>query len=218
MQIGNTTLRIFFLPIFLCILSMAQAQEIWSLQKCIEYARENSLSLKQAMYGVEMAKLTDKGNRLARLPNLNGSASGGISFGRTIDPMTNSFQTQKFSYNSYGVSAGALVYNSGRINNTIKQGEADVKAAEADAAYSFNAAALNIANAYLQILMSDEQLESAQKRRDLSTRQLEQTDKLIQAGTIPANDRLEVLAHIARDEQTINQAENAIDIGDLNIK
>jgi len=218
MLIGKTTLRLFFLPLLLSLASMAQAQETWSLQKCIEYARDNSLSLKQAMYGVEMAKLTDKGNRLARLPNLNGSASGGISFGRTIDPVSNNFQNQQFSYNSYGLNAGALVYNGGRINSTIKQGAADVKAAEADGAYSFNVAALNIANSYLQILQSEEQLESAQKRRNLSNQQLEQTDKLIQSGSLPANDRLDVLAQIARDELAIIQSQNAIDIGYLNLK
>jgi outer membrane protein len=218
MHIGKTTLRIFFLPVLLSVASMTQAQEIWSLQKCIEYARDNSLTLKQAMYNVEIAKLTDKANRLARLPNLNGSSSGGISFGRTIDPVTNNFLNQKFSYNSFGLTAGVLLYNGGRINSTIKQGAADVKATEADAAYSFNVAALNIANAYLQILMSEEQLENGIKRKELSTRQLEQTDKFIQAGTLPANDRLDVLAQIARDEQTIIQSQNSIDIGYLNLK
>lgn len=196
----------------------ASAQETWSLQKCIEYARDNSLTLKQAQYGIEMAKLTDRQNRLAKLPSVSGSASGGLQFGRTIDPVTNTFDNQRISFNSYGINGGATLYSGGRINNTIKQGAIDVKAAQEDAATAYNDIALNIANVYLQILMLEEQLDNATKRRDLSLQQLNNTDKLIQAGTLPVNDRLDVLAQIANDDQSIVQAQNSIDINYLNLK
>ncbi|MEZ4959561.1 MAG: TolC family protein [Saprospiraceae bacterium] len=193
-------------------------QKTWTLRECIEYARDNSLSLKQAQYGIALAKLTDKQNRLSRLPNINGSVNGGFQFGRTIDPVTNSFNTQRIAFNSFGLDAGMTLFSGGRINNTIKQGKLDVEASEADAQSTFNTLALNIANAYLQILMAEEQLEGATNRRNLSQQQLDQTDKLIEAGTLPANDRLDVLAQIARDEQTIIQTQNLIDITFLNLK
>ena len=187
------------------------------MQRCIEYARDNSLTLKQAQYGIDLAKLTDKQNRMTRLPSLSGSSNGGLQFGRTIDPVTNSFDNQRISFNSFGINGGATLYAGGRINNTIKQGEVDVKAAQEDAAAAFNDIALSIANAYLQILMSEEQLVNANKRLELSQQQLEYTDKLIQAGTLPVNDRLDVLAQIANDEQAIVQARNAIDINYVNL-
>jgi outer membrane protein len=215
---GKKSLSLALLACLFLAQSSAQTAETWSLQRCIEYARDNSLTLKQAQYGVEMAKLTDKQNVLARLPNINGSTTGGMQFGRTIDPTENSFVNQRITFNSFGINANLVLYSGGRINNTIKQGKVDVDAAQADGQTSFNNIAVSIANTYLQILMSQEQLENATKRRDLSARQLEQTDKLIQAGTIPANDRLDVLARIARDEQTIIQAQNAIDINYLNLK
>ncbi len=197
--------------------STIQAQEVWSLRKCIEYARENSLTLKQAQYGIEMARLTDRQNRMARLPTFSGSASGGFQFGRTIDPATNTFDNQQISFNSFGINGGATLYSGGRISNTIKQGEVNLQAAQEDAAAAFNDIALSIANVYLQILMSEEQLVNASNRLQLSLEQLDYTDKLIQAGSLPANDRLDVLAQIANDEQSIVQAHNSIDINYVNL-
>ncbi|HFA49036.1 MAG TPA: TolC family protein [Bacteroidetes bacterium] len=194
------------------------AQDTWSLQRCIEYAKDNSLILKQAGYAIQNAALLDKQNRLARMPTINGSSSVGFQFGLNVDPTTNTLRNQRITFNSFGINASVPLYNGGIINNSIRQGEYDVKAAQADAAFAFNNIALNIANAYLQILMAEEQLENAQKRRELSNHQLEQTDKLIRAGTLPENDRLEVLAQIARDEQLIIQSENLIDINYLNLK
>ena len=117
-----------------------------------------------------------------------------------------------------GLSVGATLYSGGRINNTIKQGKIDVQVAEKDAEATFNEIALSIANSYLSILMSEEQLENANRRVKLSQGQLGQTDKLIAAGSLPVNDRLDVLAQIATDEQSAIQSKNAIDLNYLTLK
>lgn len=194
------------------------AQSKWSLQKCIQHAKDNSLSLKQAEYGIQLAALTAKQNKLNRLPTVNGSSSAGFQFGLNVDPTTNTLRNQRIGFNSFGINGSLPLYNGGQINNSIKQSEYDLSAAKSDAEFTFNNLALNIANAYLQILMAEEQLDNAEKRKALSEEQLAQTDKLIQAGTLPENDRLEVLAQIARDEQTIVTSQNLIDINYLNLK
>lgn len=223
MRIGNNTCRNLF-PIVAIILVAnfnpvaIQAQDTWSLQRCIEYARTNSLTLKQAEYNIAFAKLTDKQNQLSRLPNASANTSAGWQFGRTIDPTTNSFNNQTIAFNSMGLNVGATLYAGGRINNTIKQGKIDVQASEKDAMASFNTIALNIANAYLSILMAEEQLDNANRRLKLSQDQLSQTNKLIDAGSLPANDRLDVLAQIANDEQAIVQSKNSIELNYLTLK
>lgn len=211
--------RLFFLLLISTFFtSFGNAQEVWSLQRCIEYARDHSLNIKQADYNVTLAHVNARQARLERLPNLSASVTGGVQWGRTIDPTTNDFNNQRISFNSYGVNANALVYGGGRITNGIRQMDMQLKASEYDSDYAFNLTALNIANAYLQILQSEEQLENARKRHELSLKQLEQTEKLIEAGVIPENDRLDILAQVARDEQAIVQAENLVEFNYLNLK
>lgn len=221
MRLGFIITRSFFTSVFFTVFfsfAKTSAQETWSLQRCVEYARNSSISLKQSQNSIALAKLVNAQNRLNRLPNLSGSASGGWQFGRTIDPTTNTFNNQTIAFNSFGLNAGATLFSGGFINNSIKQSEIDVKVAEQDAAAAFNNLALSVANAYLNILLSEEQLSNAERRRKLSEDQLGQTDKLIAAGSIPANDRLDVLAQMANDDQAIVQARNAIDLNYLTLR
>lgn len=221
LKTSNTFLSAFVFAFFsanLLFVNHVSAQEIWSLQRCIEYARTNSIALKQAENSIQLAALTDKQNQLSRLPSVSANSNLGYQFGRTIDPVSNEFKSQTIAFNSMGLSAGATVYSGGRINNTIKQGQINLQAAEKDAAASFNDIALSIATAYLNVLLSEEQLENANRRRGLSQQQLDQTDKRVAAGSLPANDRLDVLAQIANDEQAIVQARNSIDINYLTLK
>jgi outer membrane protein len=200
------------------ILSFSYGQESWSLQKCVNYARENSLNLKLADYAIQDAKLLEQRAKNLRLPGVNGTATGGLQFGRTIDPTTNSFDNQTIGFNNLGINASATIYDGGTTKNTIKQSKINTKAALLDSEASYNILALNIANTYLSILNAEEQLKNSKKRLDLSTEQLDRTDKLINAGTLPKNDRLNVLAQMARDEQSIIQSQNAIETNYLILK
>lgn len=211
---GQILLSAFFI---LCLSQISNAQETWSLQKCIEYAQENSLAIKTAKYSVQDAELSEKQARLQRMPFVSGRGSFGQQFGRTIDPTTNTFRNQRIGFNSWGIDANITLFDGGRIHNEVKRSEVDMKAAEMNAEVQTNNLGLNIANTYLQILNAQEQLSNAEIRLNLSKEQLDRTDKLINAGTLPANDRLDILAAIARNEQQIIQARNTVEISYLNL-
>ncbi|MCB0632022.1 MAG: TolC family protein [Saprospiraceae bacterium] len=190
----------------------------WTLQQCVDYALDNSLTIKRARNAVELASVNDLGNRMQRLPSVNASSSFGYQFGKTINPVTNTFIDTKFGGGSSSINGGILIYNGGIINNSIKQGKADLMAAQLDARASANDIALQVASAYLNILLAEEQVANAEKQLEQSTKQLEQTDRLIQAGSLPVNDRLDFVAQVALNEQTIIEAQNLVNINYLTLK
>lgn len=193
-------------------------QEVWTLEKCIQYARQNSLSIKQAQYNIKSAELLQKQATLSRLPSLNANGNAGYQFGRTIDPTTNGFKNENIGFNSYSLNAGVILYSGGEINNNIKQSRINLETAQLDAVNTANNIGLNVANAYLNILLAQEQLDNSRTRREQTQHQLEQTDKLIQAGSLPENDRLDILAQLALDEQSIIDAQNLVSISYLSLK
>lgn len=201
-----------------CSFAMLQAQEAWSLQKCVDHARKNSLTVKQAQYGILQSELTNKQARMNLLPNLSASIRGGYQFGRTIDPTTNEFKNESIGFNGFGVDAAVTLFNGMVNNNTIKQSKFDIMASKLDAAAASNDIALQVASAYLSILLAEEQLENAKVRLELSEAQLAQTNKLVEAGSVPANERLDIIAQIARDQQTIIEADNMVNINYLTLK
>lgn len=198
--------------------SGAHAQEVWSLERCIQYAQENNLSVKQAEANVKTALLSERQAKASRLPNVGASFNAGEQFGRTIDPTSNQFSTVATGYNSVGVDAGVSLFNGGLIHHSVKQANWNAQAAQADAEQTLNTLGLQIAQAYLNILLFEEQLKNAQKRVAQSTEQLNNTQKLIDAGTLPMADKYNILAQIAQGEQAAVQAQNSVDLAYLSLK
>ena len=194
------------------------SQEAWSLQKCVQHARQNNLSLKQSEIAISQAELTEKGSRMARLPNLNASTNFGLQYGRSIDRTTNDFINEKLGFNNLSMNANLTVYNGGRIKNSIKQSQYDLEAAKEDANTQFQNIALQMAAAYLNVLLANEQVTIAQKALGQSNTQLSQIDKRIDAGVLPKSDRLDIIAQIARNEQTLITAQNTVEINYLSLK
>ncbi len=194
------------------------AQETWSLERCIQYAQENNLTVQQAQANVRTALLAERQAKASRLPNVSASFNAGEQFGRTIDPTSNQFSTVATGYNSIGVNAGVNLFNGGFIHHSVKQANWDAKAAQADGEQAANTLALQIAQAYLNILLFEEQEKNAQKRVATSTEQLNTTQKLIDAGTLPAADRYNILAQIAQGEQAAVQAQNSVELAYLSLK
>lgn len=195
-----------------------KAQDVWSLEKCVNYALENNLGIKQSQLAVTQSMLTEQLNRNARYPSLSGTSNFGYQFGRTIDPTTNTFSLDAFASQTIGLNANAILYNGGRINNSIEQGRLDAMAAREDLMQSKNDIALTVATSYINVLFAKEQTANAAQRLALTNVQIENTKKLINAGALPANDILDLEAQQALNQQEIIAQENAVNLALLNLK
>lgn len=208
----------FYILLFLLFSMASQAQEEWSLMRCIEHAIENNLSIKQAEISVDFAKIDETQAKHSRYPNLNFSSSLNSNFGRSTDPITNTNITQNFISNNVSLSSGVTVFNGFRIANSIKRSAIDIQASDYDLEQSKRDISLSVANSYLNALFADENLAIAQSQFGTSQEQLVQTQRLIDAGVRPANESLDILAQIANNEQMVIAAENSKEIALLNLK
>ena len=76
---------------FLAIIAMAvsaQAQEKWNLLKCVQYAKDNNISVKQADLQTRFSDVTYNQSKSAQFPSLNFQNSTGYRFGRSENPST----------------------------------------------------------------------------------------------------------------------------------
>ncbi len=194
------------------------SQEIWNLERCIRHAQEANLLVRQAQTNTRVALLSERQAKAARLPTVNLSSNVGEQFGRTIDPATNQFVTSGITFNSISLTAGLPLFAGGQVNHAIRQAQWNAQAAQADAAQTANDLALRVAQAYLSVLLAEEQLEIARRRVEQARLQLETTRKLIEAGSTPAADRFNAQAQLAREEQLAVQAQNNTDLAMLTLK
>lgn len=198
--------------------TFAQSDNIWTLEKCILHAKDNNLQLRQSRIAIDQADIDLRQARDARYPNVSLSSNTGANLGRSVDPTSYSFVTQAIFTNGFNLSANVPIYTGNQIKNNIQQSQIDQQAAAKDADRFFNDLALNVANAYLQVLLAYEQTNIAQQQLQTSQQQLDQTNKLIAAGTLAAANRYDLEALIARDEQNLLTAQNTIGIAYLALK
>jgi len=188
------------------------------LEKCVRYAWANSLNITQSQYNEKLENINVTEARHARNPNLN--ASGGMNwrFGRSLDPTTDAFTTNTFFSNSYSLNSNVILFNGFRIKNQLKQSGLNLDAAIKETDQLKRDIALDVASAYLNALFAQERMNTAQYALDLSNEQLDQIDKLITAGSRPRNERLDLLAQIATNEQELINTKNSESISLLSLK
>lgn len=210
--------KYYYLFVYCSVSLAANAQTTWNLERCVKYAVDNNLQLKQSALQVGNAVLQSAQAKSQQLPTLNGSFQPSLNLGRSVDPTSNTFANQTIFSNSYGLNAAYNAYAGGTIKNGMKQAQIDLAASKADAANVLNNMALSIAQAYLSVVLSEENLLAGQENLAQTKRQLTQIQKFINAGSLPAGSRLDLEAIEAANEQTIVQFENNVGIAYLNLK
>lgn len=201
-----------------CLSISLFGQEIWSLQRCVQHALDNSLSLQQSRLDLKQSEIDLNTAKLERIPSVSASSGYTFSFGKRIDPTTNDFINQQFNNQNMSLNAGVVVYNGGRIRNQIRQAQLDRRAARFESEQMENDIALEVAQSYLAILFAIENSSNARRSLEESRAQLDQIEKMIQAGSRPKNARLDLIAQEAQNEQLLIAAENEIELSYLTLK
>lgn len=203
---------------FLLFANPVAAQESWSYQRCLEYALSHNLTLQQSVLQKRLQELTLKQNRLSQLPTINAGANAGYRFGRSIDPTTNTFVSQNLFNAGLNMNFSADLFGWFTKQNAIAASKYQVYAANYQLEKARNDIGVNVANAFLQILLANEQVKISKSQVDLSMTQLDNTKKLVAAGSVPESNQADLEAQLARDSSTLVTAENNAILAVLTMK
>ncbi len=197
-----------------------QAQEVkkWDLQECVSHAFSNNLTVKRSGLSMQNSEVGYTQSKLTRIPTLNANIGNSWRWGRSIDPTTNLFTTQRINSSGPSATSNMLVYNGSKLNRTIKQGATDVQAGLYDLEKAKNDVALDVVFGYLQIIFSRELVQNATAQLNTSQTQLEQTEKLVNAGALPITNKLDLLSQVASNEVNLINAENDANLAMLTLK
>lgn len=203
---------------FLAITAAVQAQEKWTLLKCVEHAMANNINIQQTDLQTKTAELQLRQSKLGRLPSLGFSGGPSFNSGRTQDPITFSLSTQSYLSANMQLQSSAQIFNWFSLKNTIAANEWELQATRANTDKLKNDIALTVANSYLQILLAMEQEKIAGVQLQQSQAQLSNTRKLVDAGSLPELNAAELEAQVARDSSTVISAQGAVTQNILNLK
>lgn len=188
------------------------AQRVWSLEKCIQHVQQNNTTtMRYANFEVEKNKIILERTEAERQPNLGFSTNLGLNLGRTIDPSTNEFGNSSTVYNSFRLESNYTLYDGNKTKKRIEKSDLAVQSAQAYADQLSKDLSLRVLQAYLTILMAEEQLANAKKNLSQTESWMRQTKNLVNAGLQSRADLRNVEIQEARDEQRIIDRQNYLD-------
>jgi outer membrane protein len=196
----------------------AQVVEKWDLQRCVEYAMKNSISVRQADITARNSEITLKQSQLQQIPTLAYNLTHGFSFGRTLDRTTNVYISRSAMFQQMSLQSNALLYNFGSQRNTISANKFNLEADRAAIEKAKNDIGLSTANQFLTALANKEQVEISRVVLKQTQEQLANTRKLVDAGTLPELNAAELEATVARDSASVVQAEANYELALLSLK
>lgn len=205
----------FFISLFLS--ANLVAQETWDIERCITYAIDNNLQMKQMQINVASSEFSKRQATLDLLPTLNAGASHGYNFGQTIDPFTNEFATERIRNNNFFLGSQVTIFNGLTKLNNMKQAEVDLSLASKNLEVTQNDIVLQVASNYLNVLLSFELVEIAENQVNISQKQVDRMQKLVDAGQVAIGNLYEIESLMATEELNLVTQRNNLALAKLGL-
>ena len=200
-----------------CNITIQAQSKKWTLEECVTYAIQNNISIKQSELDSKMA-LIDKKSAVGRfLPSLNASASHSWNIGLNQDITTGLLQNKTTQFTSAGANVGIDIYRGLQNQNTLRKANLSIVAAKYQLVKMKEDIALNVANAFLQVLFNKENLKVQKEQLRINEKQYVRSEELVKVGSIPRGDLLDVKATLALNNQNVITAENSLLISKLSL-
>lgn len=199
----------------LCSNTNAQTKK-WTLKECVEYAVENNIQIKQTaldtLISIEIIRAS-KGNFL---PSVSASASQNYNFGSFIG-QTGLRISRDSRGNNFGLNAGVNLFNGFQNINTKKQAELGLESSRFQLDVLKNNIMVFVANNYLNILFNKENLKIAEEQKEITQKQIDQIQELVNSGMRAKVELLDIQAQLAADEANIVNAEIGLESAILSL-
>jgi len=212
MKTRKTTTTLLILTFFISF-----SQEKWTLEKCVAYALENNISIQQAELDQKTADLNKKDAFGNFLPNIGVNASHSWNIGLNTNITTGILENQTTQFTSLGASAGIDIFRGLQHQNQFRKSKLVLISSQYQHLKMEEDVAINVVNAYLQVLFNKENLKVQQQQLQIDSLQLVRSEKLVDSGIIPSGDLLEISATIATDKQRIIQVKYALLVSKMSI-
>lgn len=184
----------------------AQSQdETWSLEKCVDYARDNSLEVQQRLIGVYYAELQVVQAKWDKAGSASGTISESLNLGRTLNSQNDYINSNSWSTN-IGANYNVLLFNNFRLQNLQKVQELTLQSSEQELEALKEDISLQVVMAYLDVIYSKEMVKSVKSQLEVSKGEREKVQAKYDAGEASKEQLLENASQLAREESNLTDA------------
>jgi outer membrane protein len=190
-----------------------------TMQECVKTALDNNLTVKRGVYNVETNRVNLLSAKGVFLPTLNLGGSGTQNYGRSLNPVTNTFIPNSVTRSLNGqLTGGLLLYNGLRAQYNYRSNKRFVEAADLDLEKAKNDVIIAVVQNYTNVILNKELFENAKFQLNSSQQQLDRIKKQVEAGALSKSNELTQEATVATNETNLITQENAYNLSLLTLK
>ncbi|SDJ20898.1 outer membrane protein [Flavobacterium noncentrifugens] len=194
----------------------AQAKK-WTIQECVNYALEHNISIKQTDLDTKVANIDKNAAFGSFLPAVNVTGSHSWNIGLNQNITTGLLENETTQFTSAQLNANVDIFKGLQNQNRYRRANLAIISAQYQLTKMRDDVSLNVANAFLQILFNKENIKVQKEQLANNERQFQRTQELVNAGSVPRGDLLDIKATVADNKQKVILAENAFLISKLSL-
>lgn len=192
--------------------------EIWNIQDCFRYAIEHNIQINTLRLNEQSSLQDFSAARAMKIPGLSASLTNSFNNTNNRNSGNEKLVNQLTGSGNYSLNSSIVLWNDNYINNNIRQRELLVQTAGLSVQQSQNEITLLITQAYLDILLSKENLKYISDLVNTSDAKVKQSQQFYDAGAIAKKDLLQLQAQLASDKYLLVQIQNSIRQNILSLK
>lgn len=195
---------------------LAAQTNTWSMQRCVDYAIDNSIQIKQSKQNLDSKELSLNTSKWQWLPSVNANVSENYDVGRS--PSKDGTIKDISSLNSsFNLNASVTLFSGLKNVYNRRAHESEYNSALEGLKSAKERITLNITTYYLKILYQKAILQIAEDQFALSEKQLATTRVMVENGKAPKSNLYQAEAQKEQDRITIIRAQNDVDMAILDL-
>lgn len=193
----------------------AQQYNIWTLDKCIEYAFVRNIQVRKKILSNKTKVLYADLAKAQRFPSLGASAEQNFNWSKSSAPASSGLAGSNGT--SYSLNTEVTLFNYFRINNLIKQAELDIQSGVYSLETTKESISISILNAYLQVLYAGEHVKNSRKQIESTESQLNFAGEKLAIKGISHSDFALIKSQLAGEKLSLANSESQLAIARVNL-
>lgn len=197
---------------------IADAQQEWSLDRCVSYAIEHATEVGREHIEQKQAQTEYRNSLLDFLPSLSAQVGGQYNWGRNIDPETNTYNTITTFNNGYQINASLPIVDWGHTWNAFRKARLTKNTAATALQKAQDNKAIDVMQKFVDAVYAIKSIELTEQKLTDSKALLEKTRKLYELGEKSRPDVAQMESQVAEDDYNLLHQKNLARTALLSLK
>lgn len=197
---------------------IADAQQEWSLDRCVSYAIEHATEVGRERIEQKQAQTEYRNSLLDFLPSVSAQVGGQYNWGRNIDPETNTYNTITTFNNGYQINASLPVVDWGHTWNAFRKARLTKNTAATALQKAQDNKAIDVMQKFVDAVYAIKSIELTEQKLTDSKALLEKTRKLYELGEKSRPDVAQMESQVAEDDYNLLHQKNLARTALLSLK